>query len=211
MRGQFITVEGIEGVGKTTQLDTIEALLTANSKTVVRTREPGGTPLAEEIRELFLRPRDENVPADCETLLMFAARSEHLNSKIFPTLDAGNWVLSDRFTDATFAYQGGGRGSSLERIAQLEQWVQGDFRPNFTLLLDAPADIALQRALARSAPDRMESEALPFFERAREIYLDRAAAAPHRYCVIDAAQDLHTVTRTVESAVLRFLNENSNA
>lgn len=210
MRGKFITVEGIEGVGKTTQLNTIEALLVASSKSVVRTREPGGTPLAEEIRELFLRPREAKVPADCETLLMFAARSEHLQSKVLPALATGDWVLSDRFTDATFAYQGGGRGSPLERIAELEQWVQGNFRPDFTLLLDAPADVALQRALARSAPDRMESEALPFFERARDIYLNRAAAAPHRYCVIDASQDLASVTLAVESALQAFLDENAS-
>lgn len=211
MRGQFITVEGIEGVGKTTQLNTIEACLEESGKAVVRTREPGGTPLAEEIRELFLRPREEQVPADCETLLMFAARAEHLQSKVFPALDAGNWVLSDRFTDATFAYQGGGRGADLSRISELEQWVQGDFRPNFTLLLDAPADIALQRALARSAPDRMESEALPFFERAREIYLNRAAAAPERYCIIDASADLETVTNAVKSALAKFLSESGDA
>lgn len=205
MRGQFITVEGIEGVGKTTQLNTIETVLRARGKAVVRTREPGGTPLAEEIRELFLRPREQTVPADCETLLMFAARSEHLQSKVMPELDSGNWVLSDRFTDATFAYQGGGRGTPLERIAALEQWVQGDFRPDFTLLLDAPADVALTRALARSTPDRMESEALPFFERARDIYLCRAAASPERYSVIDAGQDLQTVTHLVEAAIANFL------
>jgi len=201
MAGRFITFEGVEGVGKSTQIRLAAQTLESLGAEVELTREPGGTPLAEDIRELLLANREESMAATTELLLMFAARAQHLERLILPRVTAGRWVLCDRFTDATFAYQGYGRGLSLERIAQLEQWVQGDFRPHHVILLDAPVEIGMARALKRSGPDRFEQEALDFFERIRAGYLARASAAPDRYHVIDADAPLETVTAAVQEVI----------
>jgi dTMP kinase len=193
-RGRFLTFEGIEGVGKTTQVARLAKLLTERGIAQVVTREPGGTPLAERIRDLVLTPGAEAVPDAAELLLMFAARSVHLENWIEPSLAAGRWVICDRFTDATYAYQGAGRGLAVESIAQLERLVQGSRRPDLTLLLDVPVEVGLGRAKARNAgaqgtasgADRFERERIEFFERVRAGYLGRAAAEPARMAVIDA-------------------------
>lgn len=199
--GRFITVEGIEGVGKTTNLEFIHQQLLSRGLEVVRTREPGGTPLAESIRELLLAPRDEPVAEMAELLLMFAARAQHIDQCIRPALERGAWVLCDRFTDATYAYQGGGRGLDQLRIAQLETLVQGGLKPDLTILLDLPACVGMARARARSAPDRFEAEAEAFFERVRECYLQRAVAEPQRFAVIDAAPPLEQVQQAIVQAL----------
>jgi dTMP kinase len=202
MAARFLTIEGIEGVGKSTQVARLSAALEARGVEHVVTREPGGTPLAETIRDLVLKGRSEPLPSSAELLLMFAARALHLKNLIEPSLGAGRWVLCDRFTDATFAYQGGGRGLDENCIAQLESMVQGSLRPDLTLLLDAPVRLALTRARQRNgaAPaDRFESEKLEFFERVRATYLQRAAAEPERIVVLDATQAPDTVcARMVE-------------
>lgn len=203
-RGQFITFEGTEGVGKSTQLANAADALKGLGVDVVVTREPGGTPMAESIRELLLAPRDEPVNETTELLLMFAARAQHLNNRILPALDRGQWVLCDRFTDATFAYQGGGRGVSSERIAMLENLVQGDVRPDHVILLDAPVETGMKRARSRGDLDRFEQEAVSFFQRIRDTYLDRAQAAPDRYSVVDAAASLEQVTAAIRDLVCKF-------
>lgn len=205
MSGVFITVEGVEGVGKSTHLAGIEAQLRNAGKSVVMTREPGGTPFAERVRELLLAPREEKVTPDAELLLMFAARVAHLEELVLPGIRQGDWVVSDRFTDATYAYQGGGRKLDLDRIAELEHWVQKDFRPHATLLLDAPVEIGLARARERGDADRFEQEAVDFFERVRAVYLDRAADEPDRFIVIDAAQDLELVRQAVAEAIAQLV------
>jgi len=206
-RGQFITFEGTEGVGKSTQLanaaDTLESLGIG----YIVTREPGGTPMAESIRELLLAPRDEPVNDITELLLMFAARAQHLNTRILPELDAGRWVLCDRFTDATFAYQGGGRGVPAERIAQLENLVQGDVRPDHVILLDAPVETGMTRARHRGELDRFEQEAVAFFERIRQTYLARAAGEPGRYHVVDASQPLQVVSEEVSGLIRELVKQ----
>ncbi|SIQ25692.1 dTMP kinase [Marinobacterium stanieri] len=202
--GRFITVEGGEGVGKTTNLDFIEASLRAQGRDVVRTREPGGTPLAESVRELLLAPRDEQVSDLTELLLVFAARAQHLEQVIKPALAAEKWVLCDRFTDATYAYQGAGRGMDMTAIATLEQLVQQTLRPDLTLLLDVPVEIGMARASARSAPDRFESEQLQFFEAVRKLYLQRAEAEPDRFAVIDASPELPVVQQQIQDVLQRF-------
>ena len=185
-RGIFITLEGVDGAGKSTHLDWIAERLRAGGREVVVTREPGGTPLGERLRELLL---SEPMHTDTETMLMFAARREHMARVIVPALQAGRWVLSDRFTDATYAYQGGGRGLPLDRIAALEQWVHGNLQPDLTLYFDLPVAVARRRLLAsESTPDRFEREAPGFFERVRAAYLERAAADPQRIQVIDGVQ-----------------------
>ncbi len=205
-RGQFITFEGTEGVGKSTQLANAAATLKVLGVDYIVTREPGGTPMAESIRELLLAPRDEPVNDLTELLLMFAARAQHLHTRILPELEAGRWVLCDRFTDATFAYQGGGRGVPAERIALLEDLVQGSFRPDQVILLDAPVETGMTRARHRGELDRFEQEAVAFFERIRRTYLERAAADPGRYHIVDAAQPLETVSRDVTSLVNRLVS-----
>ncbi len=200
-RGQFITFEGTEGVGKSTQLANAADTLKALGVGYIVTREPGGTPMAESIRELLLAPRDEPVNDMTELLLMFAARAQHLHTRILPELEAGRWVLCDRFTDATFAYQGGGRGVPAERIAQLENLVQGSFRPDQVVLLDAPVETGMTRARHRGELDRFELEAVAFFERIRQTYLERAAADPGRYHIVDAGQSLEAVSRDVTRLV----------
>ncbi len=205
MPGLFITVEGIEGVGKTTNLEYLQQLITAAGKELVVTREPGGTPLGEAIRGLLLDPQYKGMNADCELQLMFAARAEHLDKVIRPAIEAGRWVLCDRFTDATYAYQGGGRGLDTGRIAALEQLVQGDFRPDLTLLLDVPVEVGLARAGNRSAPDRFEQEKVDFFERVRQAYLDMAESHDGRYRVIDAGRSLTRVQEQLAEVLRQFL------
>jgi dTMP kinase len=209
--GKFITLEGGEGVGKSTQLDAVRAELQAAGIEFVTTREPGGTVRAEKIRELLLERSQESMPETCELLLMFAARATHLHNLILPNLQRGTWVVCDRFTDATFAYQGYGRGLSLEQIVQLESWVQGDVQPNLTLLLDAPIELAMQRARARNeaqgqgAGDRFEVEQNSFFERVRHGYHARAAADAARFRIIDASQPLAAVTESVRAIIKAFI------
>lgn len=203
-RGCFITVEGTEGVGKTTNLDFIQSCLERQGIDVVRTREPGGTPLAEDIRELLLSPREEPVAELTELLLMFAARAQHLQQVIRPALKAGSWVLCDRFTDATYAYQGGGRGMDTAQIAILEQLVQSELRPDLTLLLDLPVATGLARARARSTPDRFEAEKVNFFEGVRTHYLQRAAEEPERFAVINAEPALEQVQIQILTALQRL-------
>ena len=193
MKGQFITVEGIEGVGKTTNIEFIHQRLLAAGKDVVVTREPGGTPLGEAIRGLLLDPQYTGIDSTCELQLMFAARAEHLARVIRPALEKGQWVLCDRFTDATYAYQGGGRGIDTGIIARLEALVQGNFRPDITLLLDVPVEVGLARASKRGDLDRFEQEKVEFFERVRQAYLDMARQHTGRYRVIDAGQTLEQV------------------
>jgi dTMP kinase len=205
--GKFITVEGGEGAGKSTNLSFIQQLLEAAGKEVVFTREPGGTPLGEEIRELLLGHKHDGMSDDTELLLMFAARAEHLARKIKPALASGSWVLCDRFTDATYAYQGGGRGIAHDHIAVLEQWVQGELRPDLTLLLDLPVETGLERAGKRSAPDRFESQASQFFNAVRQGYLDIAAAEPERVKLIDASQSLEEVQAQIEAVITEFLKQ----
>lgn len=200
-RGCFITIEGIEGVGKSTNLMFVRGLLEAAGREVVTTREPGGTPLGEQIRGLLLGYPTGDMAPDTELLLMFAARAQHLAQVIRPALKAGKWVLCDRFTDATFAYQGGGRGIPLGHIAELERWVQRGLRPDLTLLLDAPVRLGLDRAGRRSLLDRFEREEAEFFERVRAVYLDRAAQEPDRFQVIDASQPLEAVQAQIRQVL----------
>lgn len=204
-RGRFITVEGIEGAGKSTQMDVIREFLTARGIRVVTTREPGGTPLGEAVRGLLLDPDRRAMSGDAELLLVFAARAEHIHAVIEPALAAGEWVLSDRFTDATFAYQGGGRGIDAARIAVLEDWVQGRLRPDLTLLLDVPVAVGMARIAGRGRPDRFEQEQHAFFERIRDTYLQRAAGEPGRLRRIDATRPLAQVSREVCAAVETLL------
>lgn len=203
-RGRFITFEGTEGVGKSTQLKNAADTLERLGVDFIVTREPGGTPMAEKIRELLLAPREEAVHETTELLLMFAARAQHLHTRILPALAAGSWVLCDRFTDATFAYQGGGRGVPAEKIALLENLVQGNVRPDHVILLDAPVETGMARAHKRGQLDRFEQEDLEFFQRIRDSYLERATAAPAQYHIVNAALPLEQVSASV-SALLTAL------
>jgi dTMP kinase len=206
--GRFITLEGIEGVGKSTQVARLSAALQERGIEHVVTREPGGTPLAEKIRQLVLQSDGEAVPPSAELLLMFAARAVHLNNLIQPSLKAGRWVICDRFTDATYAYQGGGRGMDTAEIVRLEQMVQGTLRPDLTLLLEAPVAQSLQRARKRNADtptDRFEAERAEFFERVAAAYQSRAESQPQRVVRIDAAQSADAVT----SSILEVLKKRS--
>jgi dTMP kinase len=199
-RGRFLTIEGIEGVGKTTQVARLSHYLAKRGIDHVVTREPGGTPYAEKIRDLVLRPRDETLPPAAELLLMFAARAVHLANHIEPVLNAGRWVICDRFTDATYAYQGAGRGMSQTDIRFLETLVQGALRPDLTLLLDVPVDVGLERSRQRDAGgvrDRFDGEQAEFFERVREAYLSRARAEPQRMAIIDAVASMDEVTTRI--------------
>jgi dTMP kinase len=208
MRGKFITLEGLEGSGKSTQIPRLEQHLAARGIEVTVTREPGGTPLAEKLRQVVLNPGSENISAEAELLVMFAARAVHLDNLIRPALDAGRWVLCDRFTDATFAYQGAGRGVGDESIAGLENLVQRELRPDLTLLLDLPVEVGLRRAAARrgrGAPDRFELEGSEFFQRVRARFLALAAQHPQRIRVIDADRPLQEVTADLIVQVDRLL------
>ncbi len=207
MTSKFITVEGIEGAGKTTQLAFIRDYLETAGKRVLLTREPGGAALSEEIRALLLQQRQEGMSVDAELLLLFAARAEHLHQVIRPALESGIWVLCDRFTEASYAYQGGGRGVAGERIAVLENWVQGNLRPDLTLLFDLPAEQGLARAGRRGLLDRFEREELDFFQRVRNAYLEQAARHPNRYRIVDASRSVAAVRTEVEAIVQALLQE----
>jgi len=199
--GLFITLEGPEGAGKSTNRDYLAELLGSCGREVVLTREPGGTPLAERIREILLAPAAEPMAVDTELLLMFAARAQHLAQVIRPALARGALVLCDRFVDATYAYQGGGRGVPVERIATLEAFVLGDLQPDLTLVFDLPVEIGLARAARRGALDRFEQEQRAFFEAVRQTYLDRAQAVPARYRLIDASRSLAEVQAELRALV----------
>lgn len=203
-RGRFISLEGIEGAGKSTQASVVAAELRALGVPFILTREPGGAPMAERIRALLLDPAQRGLCADAELLLMFAARAEHLHQTLRPALETGTWVVCDRFTDASFAYQGGGRGVAFDAIAGLESLVQRGLRPDLTLLLDIPAELGLARARARSAPDRFEAETLAFFERARAVYLERAEGEPERFRMFDARQPIATLSAQVSAEIKAF-------
>ncbi|MBK6739949.1 MAG: dTMP kinase [Haliea sp.] len=206
-RGLFINMEGGEGVGKSTNLGFFENFLRGNGVDVVVTREPGGTRLGEDIRDLLLQLREEPVDPTAELLLIFAARAQHIAELIEPALAAGKWVLSDRFTDATYAYQCGGRGVKRETVAQLEALVQGALRPDFTLLLDAPVSIGMRRAQKRGDLDRFEQETLAFFERVRSAYLRQAEVHGDRYRVIDASQSLVIVQQALAKVGTELLSK----
>ncbi|OZY44239.1 dTMP kinase [Pseudomonas lundensis] len=205
MTGLFITLEGPEGAGKSTNREYLSARLREAGIDVVLTREPGGTPLAERIRELLLTPSEDAMCADTELLLVFAARAQHLAEVIRPALARGAVVLCDRFTDATYAYQGGGRGLSHARIAALEAFVQGELRPDLTLVFDLPIEVGMARASARGRLDRFEQEGRTFFDAVRSTYLQRAEAAPQRYRLIDAAQTLEQVQLQLDTLLPQLL------
>lgn len=196
--GLFITLEGPEGAGKTTNREFIAEYLRQLGQQVLLTREPGGTELAEKIRELLLAEHSESMASDTELLLMFAARAQHLQQLIMPALQEGKVVLCDRFTDASYAYQGGGRGLAVERIAILENFVQGSLRPDLTLLFDLPVEVGMQRARQRGQLDRFEQEHIDFFQAVRQCYLERAMAEPQRFRVIDAGQPLAQVQQQLQ-------------
>lgn len=208
--GRFITVEGGEGAGKSTNLAVLKQRLEEAGIDFVLTREPGGTVLGEGIRALLLENRDEGMSPAAELLLIFAARAEHLERVIRPALRSGKWVICDRFTDATYAYQGGGRQLGFELITELEQSVQGDLRPDCTVLFDVPVEIGLERAGRRSNADRFENEENAFFERVRRTYRKRAAEHPDRYHIVDAAQELAAVQQQVSSVVDQLLRQWGN-
>ena len=207
MKGKFITVEGTEGVGKTTNIQRITEWLDGRGIVYISTREPGGTALGEKIRDLLLDKDNTGMAASAELLLMFAARAQHLEEKIIPALAAGTWVLCDRFTDATYAYQGFGRGLNLEHIERLEALVQGDLHPDFTLILDIDPELGMSRVRARGELDRFESEALEFFDRVRAGYRERANANPSRYCLVDASAPLTVVQEHIVEALNTFVGE----
>lgn len=201
MRGKFITLEGCEGVGKTTNIAFIKRHLEQHNISVVVTREPGGTPLAEEIRQLLLDSDVEVISEQAELLLIFAARAQHIKHVIEPALAQGNWVLSDRFTDATYAYQGGGRNMKATTIEWLEHMVQGNMRPDLTLLLDAPVEVGMKRAQKRAVFDRFETESVSFFEHVRRAYLLQLELHPERIKLIKANQPLIDVQRAIVDAM----------
>ena len=201
----FITLEGTEGVDKSTALSYIQAYLTEHYVPFISTREPGGTPLAEKIRHLLLTKDDEKMAHHTELLLMFAARAQHLEQVIKPALAAKTWVLCDRFTDASYAYQGGGRGLPMSEIAQLESLVQGTLQPTLTLWLDAPVEIGLQRAAARHQLDRFEQEKVAFFDKVRAVYQQRAQSYPQRYRRIDANVPLEQVQAQLKAVLSHFV------
>ncbi|MGI9222221.1 MAG: dTMP kinase [Woeseiaceae bacterium] len=206
-KGKFITIEGIEGVGKSTNIEVMRKAIESRGLAVITSREPGGTPAAEQIRGLLLDHGDEPVPDIAELLLMFAARSLHVRNVIEPALAAGTWVICDRFTDTSRAYQGAGRQFPLQEIDRIAEWVHSDVKPDLTVLLDAPVDLARQRAGLRGQPDRIETERSEFFERARACFLDLATGEPERFAVIDASHDLATVQAATKAAVDRFLDK----
>ena len=203
--GRFITFEGIEGAGKSCNVSHAGMLLKNSAKSVMLTREPGGTPLGESLRELLLDHKHDDISSTAELLLMFAARAQHLQSKILPALERGEWVICDRFTDATYAYQGGGRNLDTAAIAGLEKLVQGEHRPDLTILLDLPVPMGLERAGKRSAPDRFEKEKHDFFERVRRAYLQIAERDPQRVKVVDASVPLEQVQQQIKIVLSAFL------
>lgn len=200
MRGKFITFEGIDGAGKSTHIDWVAERLRARSgvPAVVTTREPGGTPLGEDLRQILLHRK---MHLETEALLMFAARREHIAEVIAPALERGDWVISDRFTDATFAYQGGGRGLSTQRLEVLEDWVQDGLQPDLTLLFDVPLETASERLAGARSPDKFEAESRAFFQRTRDEYLRRAAQSPQRFRVIDATRSIEQIREELEAII----------
>lgn len=207
MGGKFITVEGIEGVGKSTNIDFLSSIIEEHGFSVLCTREPGGTPMAERIRIMLLEHGDEPLPDIAESLLFFASRSLHICNTIRPALAAGQWVVCDRFTDASRAYQGLGRGLGLERINLMAEWVQEDLQPDLTILLDAPAHVGMERAAKRGEADRLDSEEASFYQRVRDGYLGLAAADPDRFAVVDASQELEQVRAAIAVEINRLLND----
>jgi dTMP kinase len=203
--GCFLTFEGGEGAGKSTNLDYVRDRLEAAGIPLLLSREPGGTALGEQIRALLLTPENKGMSSDAELLLMFAARAEHLHKVIIPALQRGTWVLCDRFTDATYAYQGGGRGIPSERIAVLEDWVQGGFQPDMTILFDLPIDVGMQRAGQRGELDRFEQEDVSFFEAVRASYRERARQHPRRFRVVDASLELDAVRQQLDEILDELL------
>jgi dTMP kinase len=199
---RFITLEGMDGAGKSTHLAYLKSWLEAKNIAHVFTREPGGTPLGEKLRELLLH--GDAMDIETETLLMFAARKAHIAQVIAPNLAAGKWVISDRFTDATYAYQGGGRGLPWEKIATLEKWVQADLQPDLTIFLDITPETSAKRLAHARTPDRFEQEKQAFFVRVREGYLRRQAEAPERIVLIDGEQSIEAVQRDLEKVLLRL-------
>lgn len=208
MKPLFITVEGIEGAGKSSNIAFTESLLRSHGHEVLLTREPGGTPLGEELRELLLGHKHDGMHDLTELLLMFAARAEHLHGKILPALETGKWVICDRFTDATYAYQGGGRQLDTSAILTLENLVQGSRRPDLTLLLDLPVETGLARAAKRSEPDRFERQKLEFFERVRQAYLEIARQQSERVKVVDASLELDQVQQQISDILTPYLAGN---
>jgi dTMP kinase len=205
MGGKFITLEGVDGAGKSTHVEWIASRIRAAGKKVVVTREPGGTPLGEELRKLLLT---QPMHLETETLLMFAARREHLEKVILPALAADAWVLSDRFTDATFAYQGGGRGLDLARIEVLEQWVHQGLQPDLTLVFDLSVEEARRRLLAATAnPDRFEQEGMEFFARVRSVYRARASSYPDRIQLVDASQTIGQIREVLDKIIITVCNK----
>jgi len=201
----FISIEGNEGVGKTTAVQYVKQFLNNHKKDFIATREPGGTPVAEQIRAVLLQEHDEPVAKDTELLLMFAARAQHVAAVIKPALKQNKWVVSDRFVDASYAYQGGGREMDLQRIAELDKWVLQGFKPGLTLLLDAPVDVCLARVKGRGDLDRFETEKSAFFERVRQVYLDRAKAESQRFKLINTDCDLGEVKSQIDAVLDRYL------
>jgi dTMP kinase len=204
--GKFITFEGIEGVGKSTNIAHLTELLEKGGKQVLTTREPGGTPMAERIRAMVAEHGDEPMPDVAELLLVFAARSLHVNNVIEPALAAGTWVVCDRFTDSSRAYQGGGRGLPQDDIDRLAGWVHADLKPDITILLDAPVETGMSRAGRRGEPDRFEIERAEFFTRVRETYLQLAEQEPDRFVLIDATRDLDSVKADIERVAEALLD-----
>ncbi len=204
-KGLFITLEGIEGAGKSTAVDFIEDFLTKEGHDVIKTREPGGTVIGEQIREILLKNENDTLTYDTELLLVFSARAQHIQEVILPALSSGKIILCDRFTDASYAYQGGGRGIDASRINLLEKWVQGDLRPNLTLLFDLDVSIGIQRTKKRSYADRFEQEEVNFFEKIRNTYLERAKNEPQRFRIINSASSLESVKEQIITILKDFL------
>lgn len=200
--GKFITLEGCEGVGKTTSLNYIRSFIEDRGHTVLVTREPGGTPLAEDLRALLLEKRKEQVEIETELLLMFAARLQHVNQVIKPALQSGTWVVCDRFIDASYAYQGGGRGIDFKRIRQIEDWCFADITPELTILLDMPVEEGMERTRQRGLPDRFESEKMCFYDKVRQAYLLRASQEPNRIQVVDASPSVEQVQASLQALLM---------
>ena len=200
-KGKFITIDGVEGAGKSTQIDLICSYLHRKGIEVVRTREPGGTDIGEKIRSVLLDVDNKEMHSDTELLLMFSSRNELIQNKIIPALNEGKWVVSDRFTDASFAYQGGGRMLSLDRIAKLENWVLGSFKPDLTFLLDLSVEIGMTRVEARNAKDRIEQEERAFFERVRSVFIERSKIYPDRIKLINAERSVDEIQTQIQSII----------
>ncbi len=210
-KGRFISLEGVEGVGKSTAMAYIQNQLDAVGIKYVVTREPGGTPIAEDVRQILLGDYEEFMSPDTELLLFFAARAQNIAQIILPALQRGQWVIADRFVDASYAYQGGGRGVSTKHITELTQWVVGDLAPDLTLLLDAPVATGIGRIKKRGVKDRIEKEGVGFFERVRQRYLQRAEKFPERFCIINADKEIQQVEQQIKTVIDTFINRHNVA